>query len=94
LLHAYQNIGRAAPIKALQFKILLLSSLFFINSMDNSFFQQFGFDNSTIMAAAAFQKAFPLPTGSQITPSSLTSLLPYASMLSFNFNPYSKSGHI
>lgn len=52
--------------------------------MDPRIFQQSGFDHQAIMAATAFQKAFPLiPTAQgSIAPNSLTSLLPYASMLS------------
>jgi hypothetical protein len=47
-------------------------------------FQQSGFDHQAIMTATAIQKAFPLIPTSQgsIAPNSLTSLLPYASMLS------------
>lgn len=43
-------------------------------------FQQFGLDNNAIMGVSAFQKVFPL--GTQSTSNSLTSLIPYASMLS------------
>lgn len=50
--------------------------------MDSNPFQQSGFNNETIMAATAFQKAFPLTTQpQQVSPNSLTSLLPYANML-------------
>lgn len=52
--------------------------------MDGHIFQNNGFDNNSIMAALALQKAFPLiPPASQesVAPNSLTSLLPYANML-------------
>jgi hypothetical protein len=52
--------------------------------MDKRLFQQSGFDHQAIMSATAFQKAFPLipTTQGSITPDSLTSLIPYAGMLS------------
>lgn len=51
--------------------------------MDHNIFQQFVFDNKAIMAVTEFQKAFPLPIGAQNPSNSLSSLLPYANMLSF-----------